>query len=295
MRATRLVGWFSDPVPAFADAILATGANSVSMGPYYVMANWNDSDVGTTAGSAESLIGAALYARSRGLKVVWKPIIDCNNYEGDPYNSDFRTSILPTDIERWMDDYIAKCWQPFIGLMDVAALHTELTAISTSFAAQFIQLISWLRSAGFSGPVTTSADLTPLNCPYWASLDWIGGDAYPTIRTDTYADAVEDWTALAEQAMVAHSQTGCGIYFGELAANLGVTLNPAQIQLVYRAFWQVFGPLDWWTGLGFWRWPEDSSSPPAALTTSVAAGLQSYPEYDGQVAEAEPAIYLVGG
>ncbi|MCL2394072.1 MAG: hypothetical protein FWC87_05215 [Acidimicrobiaceae bacterium] len=293
MKATRLVGWFADAVPSYIDGIAAVGANSVALGPYYVMKNWNDSDIGKTARDAAAFISTAQYARSLGLQVVWKPIIDCDSYVGDPYDTGFRTGILPANMELWMQDYIAKCWEPFVELMDVAAVHTELSTISSLYGESFIELIAWLRSAGFSGPVTTSADFTPIDCPYWACLDWIGGDAYPTIRTDTMANAVEDWTALAQQAAVAHAQTGCGIYFGELAANAGVTLNPAQIQTIYASFWEVFGPLDWWTGLSYWRWPFSSSPPPASLTTAVTGGLRSYPDCELPAAEVDEGLYFV--
>lgn len=293
MRTPRLVGWFADPVRSYVDGIVASGANSISMGPYQVMSSWDASDAGSSATDAATYLSVARYAKTLGLQVVWKPIVDCDSFAGDPYVTGFRNAILPADMDLWMQDYLAKCWRPFVGVFDVAAIHTELSTMSTRYGARFIELISWLRSAGFTGPVTTSSDFNPLASPYWASLDWIGGDAYPTIRTDRPSHAVADWRGLADQALLVHAQTGCGVYFGELAANAGATQSPAQTELVWNAFWEVFGPLDWWTGFGYWRWPQDSSTPPQPLMASLAAGLQSYPEYDRPAAEAYEGRYFV--
>jgi hypothetical protein len=170
-------------------------------------------------------------------------------------------------------------------LVDVVAIHTELAIISSLYPEHFIELIQEIRMAGFSGPITTSQDFDPLGCPYWPALDWIGGDAYPTIRTDTVAHAARDWQLIAEQAAVAYGQTGCNLFFGELCPNYGQAMTVAQTTVVYGAFWEVFGALDYWAGGVAWRWPQDGSTPSAELLSGLADGLAQSSSYNALQAD----------
>ncbi len=286
MTSPRLVGWFADPSSTYVDGIAATGANAVSMGPYCVMNYWDDSTVGSIAGNPAQLVSAMRRARASGLKVVLKPIIDCLNYRGDPDTSGYRAAINPADIGEWMSSYWATCFQPYLPFVDVVAVHTELATISMLYPANIVELIQEIRMAGFSGPITTSQDFDPSGAPYWSALDWIGADAYPTIRTDSVVNAVADWNALAEGGAVAHGATGCSTYFGEVCPNLGVTMSARQLSTVYQAFWEVFGPLEYWAGMGVWRWPQDGTAPAPALIAGVVSGLQPYGSYSPMVADA---------
>lgn len=292
--ATRFVGWFADPNTSYVDGIVAAGANAVAMGPYCRMTNWNDSDVGSMVGTQAQYTQAMQYARSKGLRVVLKPIIDCLNYSGDPYNSGFRTSIYPAGISAWMSSYWATCFAPYLAYVDAIAIHTELAAISAAYPSEFISLIREIRLGGFAGPITTSQDFNPLGARYWSSLDWIGGDAYPTIRTDSLSNAVVDWQAVADQAAVVNGQTGCGVYFGELCPNYGSSMTAQQISLVYGAFWEVFGPLDYWSGVSVWRWPQDGSTPPQAAMTTLVSGLRTDSSYTAPAANEAVSTMLQG-
>ena len=146
---------------------------------------------------------------------------------------------------------------------------------------------------GFSGPITTSNDLDPLNCRYWTALDWIGADMYPTIRTDSTSHAVADWQALAQQASVVSAQTGCNIFFGELCPNIGKSMSSAQTSLVYETLWDVFGPLPFWTGAVGWRWPQNGLAPSAGLTSGLITGLRARPSFSAPSADvAVGSVYL---
>lgn len=277
MDTARLIGYFSDPEISEVAGVAASGANAVAMGQYCIMEHWNDSNAGNPAGSTAQFTGAMQAARQKGLKILLKPIIDCNSYVGDPNTAGWRTAINPTNMAEWIEDYFTKCFAPYLHLVDMVAVHTELGTISSTYPEYMIGLIEQIRLGGFSGPVTTSNDFDPNSSPYWTALDCIGGDAYPTIRTDSKADAVADWSGLAQQAAVAHTQTGCNIIFGELCANLGASMTAAQYEVVYDAFWEVFGPLDYFAGAFLWRWPQNGSTPPGPLMTRYASGRSSYP------------------
>jgi hypothetical protein len=277
--ATRYVGWFSDPTVASVTAIAKSGANSVSLGPYCIMTKWNDAKLGWVNASVAQYTHVIKQARALGLKVILKPMVDCDSYRGDPVSIGFRAALNPSNIASWMQDYWTKCFQPYLSLVDVVAVHTELATISFLYPNSFLELIQEIRMAGFSGPITTSQDFDPLGCPYWTALDWIGGDAYPTIRPDTLTHAVADWSVVAQQAAVVHAQTGCNVAFGELCPNYGTTLTDTQTALVYEAFWEVFGPLDYWTGAVAWRWPQDSSTPGSARMAGLVRGLPATPAY----------------
>jgi hypothetical protein len=279
MEATRLVGYFSDPEISEITGVAHSGANAVAMGPYCIMEHWNDSNAGRPVGSVAQFTQAMQSARAQGLRILLKPIIDCSSYRGDPDRAGWRAAIDPADIDAWMTDYYAKCFEPYLGLVDMVAVHTELVTISATYPAQMISLIQQIRFAGFSGPIATSNDLNPLSSPYWTALDIIGGDAYPSIRSDSMSHAVADWTALAEQAAVAHTQTGCNIMFGELLANYGSRQTPYQNSLVYQAFWEVFGNLPYFAGAFAWRWPQNGTTPAPSLMSSLSGGLKSYPTY----------------
>lgn len=281
----RFVGWFADPVISYMSAMAAAGANAVSMGPYCRMKQWNDPTVGAMAGTPSQFIQAMQYARSKGLQVVLKPIVDSDSYQGDPNHSGFRAGINPSNITSWMSSYWTTCFKPYLPYVDAVAIHTELGTISSLYPGQIISLIQEIRMAGFAGPITTSQDFDPLGAPYWNSLDWIGGDAYPTIRTDSLSHAVTDWQTIAQQAAVANGQTGCATYFGELCPNIGKPMSAAQITTVYKAFWEVFGPLDYWAGVGIWRWPQDGSSPAPAVMTGVTGGLPAHLSYSAATAD----------
>jgi hypothetical protein len=279
MTASRYVGWFCDPEVEEVSGVARSGANAVALGPYSIMSKWNDADVGAVVGPTAQMTSAMQAARAQGLKVVLKPIIDCASYAGDPNPAGWRAVINPSNISAWMQDYWAKCFRPYLGLVDVVAIHTELATISATYPQSFIELIQEIRMAGFSGPITTSNDLNPLSSPYWTALDMIGADAYPAVRTDSLAHAVADWTPLAQQGAVASAQTGCNIFFGELAANYGIAMTSAQTNLVYEAFWEVFGPLGFWAGAIAWRWPQNGTTPPVALMSSFAGGRAAHPTY----------------
>lgn len=280
MTATeRYVGWFCDPVIAEVTGMAKGGANAVAMGPYCIMSHWNDSNAGTPVGTNGQFISAMQSARQQGLKVVLKPIIDCNSYAGEPNTANWRASINPANMSLWIEDYYAKCFQPFLDLVDMIAIHTELVTISANYPSEMVNLIEQIRMAGFSGPITTSSDFDPANCLYWTALDCIGGDAYPTIRTDSVAHAVADWTPLAQQAQVAATQTGCNTLFGELCPNIGATLSNQQITTMWQGFWEVFGPMPSWAGAVAWRWPQDGSTPAASYMSSFTAGIATSPSY----------------
>jgi hypothetical protein len=292
---TRYVGWFCDPVLTEVAGVAKSGANTVAMGPYCIMPAWNSSTVGTLTGSTEAEYVAAMQsARAKGLKIVLKPIIDCSTYVGDPNSAGWRAAINPANISTWMESYWTTCFQPYLALVDVIAIHTELVTVSALYPSNFIELIQEIKMAGFSGPITTSNDFDPLDCPYWTALDWMGADAYPTIRTDTLAHAVADWTVLAQQAAVANAQTGLNAFFGELCANIGVAQTSAQTALVYQAFWEVFGPLEYWAGAVGWRWPQNATTPPAALMAGLISGLAAQPSFTTPQADTSVGTLYVG-
>jgi len=291
---SRYVGWFSDPELSEIAGIAKSGANSVAMGPYCVMSHWNAPNVGSMVGTTTQFLQAMSAARARGLKVVLKPIIDCSSYAGDLDTAGWRAAINPSNIASWIQDYWAKCFQPFLAHVDVVAIHTELATVSALYPNNFIELIEEIRMAGFSGPITTSNDLDPLGCRYWTALDWIGADAYPAIRSKSMADAVADWTSLAQQAAVVNTQTGCNIYFGEFCPNIGVSMSSAQAAVVYQAFWEVFGPLEFWAGVIGWRWPQNGSAPSAVLTAGLATGLAARPTFVTPLANLAVGSMYVG-
>jgi hypothetical protein len=277
--AERYVGWFCDPGVAEVKGIASTGANAVAMGPYCVMPGWDYATIGRNVGRESQWVTAMEQARRSGVRVVLKPIIDCTSYTGDPIGEGIRSYISPSNMSSWIQSYWETCFRPYLALVDVVAIHTELSYISSAYPQHFIELIQEIRLGGFSGPITTSNDFNPLSSPYWTALNWIGGDAYPGIRTDSMADAVADWTTVAQQAAVAHAQTGCNVFFGELGANYGQAMTGSQTSLVYQAFWEVFGPLDYWAGAIGWRWPQNGNSPPSAMSQGLVSGLSAWPSF----------------
>ena len=264
----RQFGFFCDPSAPLVDQVAATGVGGISMGPYFSEQQSTDSNVGTLVNASEStIIGQMERARANGLRVTSKPMIDAQSY---PDGGGWRAYLSPADPLAWFNDYWTRGIEPYLGASDSLIVYTELNTISAKYPDLWRGLIAKIRQAGFTGPISSDADLSTTTTPWYAALDWLGGSFYPSIDLSTDFTALRDWRTVAAQMGSAHQVTGLPIFMGEVGV--------AGISTAWQVRWietmgEVLGPESWWAGLSYWRWSQDPSNVMAPETQRAFAGV----------------------
>jgi len=252
----RRFAFFSDPDPRSIEDIASVGVGGVGIGPYFVMRTSLDSSCGTLSNaSEESIVAQMIYSRSLGLHVILKPMVDAQSY---PRGGGWRADIAPTDPGVWFEDYHRRAIAPFLPYADEVVLYTEITGLAEKYPDQWLLLIAKMRAAGFQGGVISDSDLSTTTTPWFPALTWLGGSFYPTIDLSSDAAALRSWQAVAGQMAEASRITGLPIYMAELGPGGGGSVDlPRWI----TSMGEVLGPLPFWAGFLWWRWPQEPREP----------------------------------
>jgi hypothetical protein len=271
---TRQFGFFSDPDPRSLAQIASTGVGGVSMGPYFAMDTSTDRTCGALVnGSPSSIAGQMAHAKSLGLRVTLKPMVDAHVYPG---GGGWRAYIDPSDPHAWLEDYFTRALQPYLPVADTLVIYTELMLLSATYPLLWSSLTAKVRAAGFTGPISSDADITPTTTPWYRSLNWLGGSFYPGVDTSSEAAAARSWGAVAAQMAQSHQATGLPVYMAEVGA---FNVTDAELVRFVTTMGDVLGPLPFWAGFSWWRWSQDPSKTMSAgclaAFRSVAASWRS--------------------
>jgi hypothetical protein len=250
----REFGFFSDPDPRTILQVAQSGIGGISMGPYFKQATSVDSSLGTPAGPAQEVIEGMQYARRLGLRVMLKPMVDAGSY---PNGGGWRLYLDPADPAAWFSDYYDRAVAPYLPFADGLVIYTEIGLLSRKYPDRWRDMVARARASGFSGPISSDAnngDISVDTTPWYDRLDYLGGSFYPAIDTTTEQTARRDWNAVARSMATAYQETGLPVFMAELVFWAG---SDAQLVRFLTTMGEVLGPLPFWAGFSWWRWPQD--------------------------------------
>jgi hypothetical protein len=210
------------------------------------------------------------------------------------------------DADLWCQNYYTNVLSSFIDAdlpngaeFDILNIETELNGV-THYAEPWLSLIQQVRSAGFRGIITSSAnDPSITNTPWAAALDWFGYDCYPSLSNATYigqnpfgnasdpAQLLAFFQSSVADTMINASRKfgGIPVYLGEFSLGSGPAANvnwtDTEWATLTGALFAALSPLDCWAGVNWWRWPYDNPDGtaaylPGALLTGLSAGWQAF-------------------
>jgi hypothetical protein len=266
----RQFGFFSDADLRTVEQIAVSGIGGISMGPYFAQPASTDSSLGQLMAPGPRLyLDAIASAHRQGLRVTLKPMVDARSY---PTGGGWRAYLDPADPSAWFADYWRRAIQPYLGSIDSLIVHTELNTVSQKYPDHWRQLVSLIRAEGFTGPISSDADISITTTPWYAALDWLGGSFYPSIDLSTDQSATRDWELVGQQMSAAHTACGLPIFMAEVGV---ARLAEAQQIRWLETMGQVLGPMSCWAGFSYWRWSQD---PRTAFTDAVQATFRALAE-----------------
>lgn len=229
----------------------------------------------------EDVLAIIRQAKGKGLKVMLKPHVDCND-------GTWRGEINPTDKDAWFASY-----QQFIlhyaqiaqnENVELFCLGTELKYMTkVAYQSNWTTVIQAVRSA-YQNKLTYAAtamsskdDEEYLVVPFWGLLDYAGLDVYfkltlpdvtPTISTVGAAwtkssegkDYIRKLTAWQKtiNKPVLFTEIGCTIFKGSTQDpgnyNISAVVDDTEQALFYDCFFRVWtSQIDWLKGFFIWR------------------------------------------
>jgi hypothetical protein len=243
--------------------------------------------------SPSSVRKAIQKAKSLGMKVMLKPIVDLSN-DGDHWRADIVCS------SAWNASYKAfvKRWARLAQQehVDLFSVGCELTG--TEKSGSFWRSVIGVVKANFTGLLTYSANYdTEQKITWWDALDLIGIDAYYELtnkKNPTLAELTDAWKARAAALKSWHdskwptktiifteigyrSTDGSNMRPWEWGINYGA--DPDEQRDCYKALLSVLWNEKWWGGAFWWNWE-----------TSPNAGGKKNQDYTPQY---KPAQYII--
>lgn len=289
VRGVNFAVWWHDTLGTSntrtsIDNLKATGANYVGFAPFWYQDNKTSTAIyrrdDKTATDA-SLRSAIQYAKSKGMKVALKPMVDSRD-------GTWRGQLAPSDTNAWFQSYrdfllnyaqISKDEG-----VDYLIIGTEFTTLSgSSYTQKWRDLISAVRAVYF-GPLTYAAnwgkrsDGEYYKIEFWDALDSIGIDAYfplATVNNPSVPDIVSAWTFINQggpqnwfgDIKELRDRFNKPVIFTEIGALScdGTAKKPweypcsAGLDLqeqadVYEGAMRFWKDVSWMQGYLFWRW-----------------------------------------
>ena len=267
----RFVGYWS----AFGDDVgQLQSAQTYAWGPSY-----DDDAQGVTTPRPEyshldlaaASAGIARAAHARATTYAYKPLLTDR-------------SIRPTAA--WFQSYLHTLLLPVVTAdpstqPDLIVLETELDgAIGSAYDGQWRALIAQLRAAGYRGKLLGTSDDRYI-AGWFDSVDYVGGDFYPTIDTSSLPAATASWEQqVGWQVDAYHRGSGKPVLFGELGSYQG-SMSPAQWSNYLGGLFADMARHPAWSGGLFWAgWGgfsataaqgQSTTAPPLPATVSLAA------------------------
>ena len=264
------------------------GANTAALIIPMYQSNDQSSDIsaGWNTPTDASIISAANYAHSIGMKVVLKPHLD-------PYNGDWRANISASDRDTWYSKYSSLL--NHVGDLgkqtgsEGMVIGTELISMSDytvnpDNTNRWNTMIASLRQH-FSGFLTYSANWggsdyaeEAPHIGFWGSLDYIGISAYYPLANgqsspsqDALAGSWNFWDT--SKIKVLHDQYNKPIIFTEIGyrsvdnahdlpwfAGPSGNYNPTEQVNDYQALFNYWNSQPYMNGIYVWNWDTDPNA-----------------------------------
>lgn len=287
-RGFVLTTWWHDryggpEAAASLRRLRATGANAVAL-----IATWYQPDTRSSTvtpdprrtPSDESLVSIAREAKSHGLKVMLRPMVDVDTGAS-------RTTLDPRSPRGWFRSY-RRMVAHYAGIASAAGVDAfqvgvELGSLTRGHETRWRALIAETR-ARFAGELSYGANWDEYaRIPWWDDLDIIAIDAYfplapdPRPRTENeiaraWRDVLGPWGRrryLAELRRV-QRRHGKPVVFSEVGyasteANLvepwrtGETYSGDTQVRALNALMRTFAGRPWFRGVYIWQWPVEAA------------------------------------
>ncbi|MBI2552164.1 fibronectin type III domain-containing protein [Candidatus Uhrbacteria bacterium] len=270
------------------DDLKATGANYAAFAPFWYQDAKTSTAIardGRKSATDESLTSAIRYAKSIGLRVAFKPMVDSRD-------GTWRGKFEPADADAWFASY-----QDFIlhyaSLADAEGI--DYFVVGTEFASltrpqyteKWREIIRETRAA-YDGPITYAANWGKRHegeyyqVEFWDALDAIGIDAYFPVSRDENPDVAgvqnawtfihtgnqnQNWFADIRakheefQKPVLFTEigflscNGAGIEPWKYPCERGIDLD--EQAALYEGTMRFWKDVDWMQGFLWWRWDVD--------------------------------------
>ena len=227
--------------------------------------------------SDSSLIHLIQYAKSKGFKILLKPMVDA-------LDETWRGNFSPTSWEAWFDNY-----EPFIlkyaqlaadHNLDLFCVGCEFPMTDEALQNHWISIISKVRTV-YSGDLTYAANFNKHSSyklvQFWDQLDYIGIDAYFSVakrKGSSVRKMRRRWRRCRKRIEKWHRKhaQGLPIVFTELGVTSmhGGAMKPweytAQGQAnwneqanYYESFFHAFQKREWFKGAFWWWWDNPST------------------------------------
>ncbi|MDP3771366.1 MAG: fibronectin type III domain-containing protein [bacterium] len=290
IRGFNMGGWWHDSFGSAdarrsLDRLAATGANEVALAPFWYQDLKTSTQIyrrDEKSPTDESVRAAVRYAKSKGLRVAFKPMVDSRD-------GTWRGQLVPSDRAAWFESYR----QFLLTFARIAAeeqvdrliIGTELASLTRATdTPRWRALIAEIRTI-YRGPLTYAANWGEKNegeyyqVEFWDALDAIGIDAYfPLSSADrpTVSDVEAGWRSTTkggrevrwfDDIRQLHERFGKPVIFTEIGflscERAGEkpweypcrrTVAPAVQANLYEGTLRFWAGVDWMLGFHFWRW-----------------------------------------
>lgn len=290
IRGFNMGGWSRDALGSAGtrqslDRLAATGANEVAIAPFW----YQDTKTSTSmyrrdskTPTDDSVRTAIRYAKSKGLRVALKPMVDSRD-------GTWRGRLEPSDISAWFSSYeqflLTYARMAAEERVDRLIIGTELATMTRpAHTAAWRNLIGKVREL-YRGPLTYAANWGERNegeyyhVEFWDALDAIGIDAYfPLSASDrpTVAEVEAAWRATTkggrevrwfDDIRQLHERFGKPVILTEIGylscERAGEkpweypchrTVAPDVQANLYEGTLRAWANAEWMLGYHFWRW-----------------------------------------
>ncbi len=312
-------GGYSNPASdASLSEVVATGVETIEvMATYYVANSVNATlivaDPRMTP-TDEDILHAIATAKSLGLRIAFKPHIDCMD---GIWRANIGTHF--TTEEQWSDWF--SNYTSFLlhftslakqaGGVDFFNVGTELDG-THGREAQWRAVISAVRSALPDVPLWLGPNWGWQGVPgyqlvgFWDALDYLGVDMYAPLASHpdpTLEEAVAGWGPLIANLSSFYQQQGGkkGFIFAEIgyASYVDAAINapgcctgppdPSTQAVLYESFFEAVWGQPWMAGVFWWAWPENDPK-----GTPCGTGFDIYRKPAAQVVKTAYAAKIDG-
>lgn len=216
------------------------------------------------------------HAKSRGLKIIFMPIVLIDDPKGD----EWRGTIKPDSWAKWFNSYRDVLghflWIAEGNDVDIFVIGSELLSTEKQ-PAEWNKTIAFVRER-FSGAITYSSNWDHYrSVPFWSKLDLIGMNSYWTLGPDkdtSVETIVANWKQIQSELRPFIEKQGKPLIFLEVgwcsldnaATEPWDYTQPVSINLelqkrLWQGFWQAWHGTPWLGGMSVWEWPPGAGGP----------------------------------
>jgi hypothetical protein len=209
------------------------------------------------------------HAESRGLDVIFMPIVLIDDPKGD----EWRGTLSPESWDTWFASY-REILGHFLWIcegngVDVFVVGSELLSTERQ-EARWRETIAFCRER-FSGLLTYSSNWDHYeSVPFWDALDLIGMNSYWKLggKDPSVEEIVQSWQPIKADVGEFVQRTGKPLIFLEVGwcslenaarepwdYTKPVPIDLALQERLWRGFWQTWHGTPWLGGMSVWEWP----------------------------------------